>query len=82
MKKESYDKIGQLPSIIQEHRNQLIIIICIALITKKFLLPKVFEEVKGLEVNPDVVSLVSNWDALKIPAKYMQAFIQALFYNR
>ena len=82
MKKESYDKIGQLPSIIQEHRNQLIIIICIALITKNFLLPKVFEEVKGLEVNPDVVSLVSNWDALKIPAKYMQAFIQALFYNR
>ena len=61
MKKESYDKIGQLPSsIIQEHRNQLIIIICIALIAKKVLLPKVFEEFKGLGANPDVVFLVSN----------------------
>ena len=54
-------KTGQLPlSIIQEHRNQLIIIICIALIAKKVLLPKVFEEFKGLGANPDVVFLVSN----------------------
>ena len=57
---------------MQEHKNQLVIIICIALIAKKVLLPKVFDEFKeGLGANPDVVSLVSNQDALKIPAKYM-----------
>ena len=46
---------------MQEHKNQLVIIICIALIAKKVLLPKVFDEFKeGLGANPDVVSLVSN----------------------
>ena len=37
---------------------------------KKVLLPKVFEESKD-GANPDVVSLVSNSDTMKIPAKYM-----------
>ena len=39
---------------------------------KNVLLPKVFEEFKkGLGANSDVNSLVSNWYALKIPAKCM-----------
>ena len=39
---------------------------------KNVLLPIVFEGFKeGLGANPDVVSMVSNWDAPKIPAKYM-----------
>ena len=76
-------KIGQLPSIIiLEQRNQLIIIFCIALIAKKVLLPKVFEEFKGLGTNPDVVSLVSNWDALKILAKYIDYVGCFLTWNK
>ena len=35
-------------------------------------MPKVFDEFKeGLGANPHVISLVSNWDALKIPAECM-----------
>ena len=49
---------------------------------KKFLLPKVFEEFKGLGANPDVVSLVSNWNALKIPAKYMDYVGCFLLWNK
>ena len=76
-------KIAQLPSIIiLEQRNQLIIIFCIALIAKKVLLPKVFEEFKGLGTNPDVVSLVSNWDALKILAKYIDYVGCFLTWNK
>ena len=76
-------KIGQLPSIIiLEQRNQLIIIFCISLIAKKLLLPKVFEEFKGLGTNPDVVSLVSNWDALKILAKYIDYVGCFLTWNK
>ena len=72
MKKENYDKKQWTISISNsgaqpptEHYH-LYCNYC-----KTVMLPKVYEEFKdGLGSNADIVTLISNWDALKIPAKY------------
>ena len=84
MKKESYDKkdwaitINHIGAQEPTYYYHMYCTDC-----KKVLLPKVFEEFKeGLVVNPDVVSLVSNWDTLKIPAKYMDYVGLILPWNK
>ena len=82
MKKESYDKKDWAITINNTGAKEPTVSSVLHSL-QKVLLPKVFEEFKeGLGANPDVVSLVSNWNTLKIPAKYMDYVGCFLAWNK